>query len=117
MRKEGRATAKRDEKRDGKRAFGQRLYEMRKAHHLTQEQLAEKLDIDSRMLSRYENGDTEMGALLYEKLLAVLHEEETDLPALWNKLNDENRRRAEELLRMMLQAQYYEAGMKNSTDQ
>ena len=113
MRKEGRATAKQDEKR----AFGQRLYEKRKAHHLTQEQLAEKLDIDSRMLSRYENGDAEMGALLYEKLLAVLHEEETALPALWNKLNDENRRRAEELLRMMVQAQCYEAGMKNSTDQ
>ena len=83
---------------------------MRKAHHLTQEQLAEKLDIDRRAVSRYENGEIEMGALLYSKLLKVLHEEEKALPALWDQLNPENRQRAEELIRLMVLAQRYEDG-------
>ena len=103
-------------KKDEKRAFGQRLYEMRKAHHLTQEQLAEKLDIDSRAVSRYESGETEMGALLYEKLLGLFHADEAALPALWEELNGENRRRAEEVIRMLVKAQRYEESFENSAN-
>ena len=56
-----------------KRALGQRLYAMRTERHMTQEELAEKLDIDSRSVSRYENGEVEMGALLYERVLTLFH--------------------------------------------
>lgn len=44
-----------------------RLADVRKARHLTQEQLAERIDIDQSRVSRIENGDlsrTEVGTLV-----------------------------------------------------
>lgn len=96
------------EKAEERRALGRRLFELRTAHHLTQEQLAEKLDIDSRALSRYENGEREMGALLYGKMLALFPPVTASVPDEWEQLSTENRKKAEEFIRILYKAQCYE---------
>ena len=52
-------------------AFGEELREMRQEMHMSQEKLAEALDVDLRMISRYENGNAEMGSLMYRKMLQI----------------------------------------------
>ncbi len=51
--------------------LGEELRGMRREMHMTQEKLAEALDTDARMISRYENGNAEMGALMYRKILRL----------------------------------------------
>ena len=51
--------------------LGQELRGMRREMHMTQEKMAEALDVDPRMISRYENGNAEMGVLLYRKVLRL----------------------------------------------
>lgn len=51
------------------RAFGQTLFEMREGAYITQEKLAEELDVNSKLISRYETGEAQMGALLYDRWL------------------------------------------------
>ena len=51
--------------------LGNWMYESRKDAGLTQRKLADMVDQDPRQISRYENGQAEMGALLYRKLLIL----------------------------------------------
>ena len=51
--------------------YGEHIRQLRKDMHMTQEKLAEKLDITAQELSRYENGHREMGGMLYAKLLKL----------------------------------------------
>ena len=53
------------------REFGKELRGMRKEMHMTQEKMAEALGVDPRMISRYETGNAEMGALQYRKVLRL----------------------------------------------
>ena len=52
--------------------FGEKLYKMRKSKKMTQMQMGEALGVDNRMISRYETGEAEMGALLYDKMLGIV---------------------------------------------
>jgi len=60
------------QKKDELRRFGNNLHAMRKSRHMTQIQLADALEVDYRSISRYETGEVEMGAILYDKMLDVL---------------------------------------------
>jgi len=53
------------------RAFGQKLLDMRLALHVSQTGLGGLLDVDPRQISRYETGASEMGALLYDRILTL----------------------------------------------
>ena len=56
--------------------LGSDLRRMRKEMGMTLETLAEALGTDFRVISRYENGQAEMGALMYRRLV-LLHEQKT----------------------------------------
>ena len=56
--------------------LGERIYQMRKEMHMTQEELAEELGINEKQLSRYEQGKNEIKTLMYLKLMK-LHAEKT----------------------------------------
>lgn len=56
--------------------LGSELRCMRKEMGMTLEELAAELNTDFRVISRYENGQAEMGVLMYRKLLR-LHAEIT----------------------------------------
>jgi transcriptional regulator with XRE-family HTH domain len=59
---------------------------------MTLEKLAEALDTDFRVLSRYENGQAEMGAVMYRNLIQ-LYEQRTaraDLLQQIKKLSPQN---------------------------
>ena len=58
------------------RELGTELRSMRKDIGMTLEELAAELGTDFRVISRYENGQAEMGALMYRKLV-MLHEQKT----------------------------------------
>lgn len=66
------------QKKDELRRFGDSLHVMRKNSRMTQMQLADALDVDYRSISRYETGEVEMGALLYDKMLGVLGQKTGD---------------------------------------
>ena len=94
--------------------FGRKMLAMRKAKHMTQKELADALDIDYRVVSRYETGEAEMGVVLYQKMLAVFgvssldehpQANTADLLQLWNKMNPENRQQLMNLAAMMNKAQ------------
>ena len=53
--------------------FGKELRQMRKEMGMTQEQLAEELNVTPQEISRYEKGHREMGAMMFAKL-QKLHE-------------------------------------------
>lgn len=96
------------ERKDRLRTFGQKLYSMRKIAKMTQMQLADMLDVDYRQISRYETGEAEMGAMLYDKMLSVIapHDSQTDfLLQQWNSLTPENKERLLDLAGMMNRAQ------------
>lgn len=52
--------------------LGEKIRQLRKSRGLTQEQLAEKLDIDNKHLSKIENGDHKPTYKLILKLAEVL---------------------------------------------
>lgn len=58
---------------DFKKAFGEKLKRIRKSRGLTQEQLAEIIEIDSRNLSRIEVGMSFVKAETLEKILRALN--------------------------------------------
>ena len=98
------------EKKEQLYSFGNKLAGMRKAQHMTQMQLADRLGIDNRQISRYENGAAEMGALLYDQMLEVLgnneHDQQTcDLLQQWQTLTPEHREQLLSLAYMMNQSQ------------
>ena len=97
------------ERQDDLRQFGQKLFEMRKSKHMTQMQLAEAMDVDNRMISRYETGQAEPGALYYDRLLNICEPkpqgEATDLLQLFDVLTPDNRAQLLSLARMMGKAQ------------
>ncbi len=64
-------------KEEALRDLGSDIRRMRKEMGMSQEMLAEMLDTDFRVLSRYENGQAEMGAVMYRKL-ERLYERETN---------------------------------------
>lgn len=55
-----------------KKAFGEKVKRLRKMRNLTQEQLAEKIDISPRNLCRIEVGDCFVKAETLERLLTAL---------------------------------------------
>lgn len=64
--------------KDKLRRFGQTLFEMREGAHITQEKLAEELDVNSKLISRYETGEAQMGALLYDRWLIYFGQKTND---------------------------------------
>ena len=62
-----------------KKEFGKNLRLLRKIRNLTQEQLAEKLDLSHRQLTRIENGNSFVSAEVLEKLIIALNVEIKDL--------------------------------------
>ena len=97
------------ERQDDLRQFGQKLFEMRKSKHMTQMQLAEAMDVDNRMISRYETGQAEPGALYYDRLLNICEPKPqggvADLLQLFAVLTPDNRAQLLSLARMMSKAQ------------
>ena len=97
------------EKQDDLRQFGQKLFEMRKAKHMTQMQLADAMDVDNRMISRYETGQAEPGALYYDRLLNICEQkpqgEAAELLQLFDALTPDYRAQLLSLARMMSKAQ------------
>jgi transcriptional regulator with XRE-family HTH domain len=97
------------EKQDNLRLLGQKQFEMRKAKHMTQLQLADALNVDYRVISRYETGQAEPGALYYDRLLDICDQkpqgEAADLLQLFSTLIPENRAQLMSLARMMNMAQ------------
>ena len=57
---------------DFRKSFGEKLKRLRKSKNLTQNQMAEKIDIDPRNLSRIEVGSSFVKAETLEKILDVL---------------------------------------------
>ena len=98
-----------EEKKAELREFGQKLYEMRKGKNLSQMQLADMLDVDRRQISRYENGEAEMGAMLYAKMQNALSVKVdgqlSEFLQLWGALSDENKAQLLNLAKIMNQAQ------------
>ncbi len=62
-------------KEEALRDLGSEIRRMRKEMGMSQETLAEILDTDFRVLSRYENGQAEMGAVMYRKLERLYEQE------------------------------------------
>ena len=97
------------EKQDNLRLLGQKQFEMRKAKHMTQMQLADAMDVDNRMISRYETGQAEPGALYYDRLLNICEPkpqgEAADLLQLFDVLTPDNRAQLLSLAKMMCKAQ------------
>ncbi len=60
-------------------AIGQRIKKHRKNHSLTQEKLAEMLDISTEHLSRIETGSIRPGLSLIEKICLIFNINESDL--------------------------------------
>lgn len=58
---------------DIKKSFGEKIKRLRKKKNLTQEQLAEMIDISPRNLSKIEVGDCFVKAETLEKLLTALN--------------------------------------------
>ncbi len=52
--------------------FVKNLLSMREALGVSQKQLGDILDTDDRQISRYETGQVEMGAMLYDRFQQVL---------------------------------------------
>jgi len=63
-------------KEDALRDLGEDIRRVRKEMGMTLETLAGELGIDFRVLSRYETGHAEMGAVMYRELMR-LHEQKT----------------------------------------
>ena len=79
-------------KEDALRNLGEDIRNMRKEMGMTLEKLAEALDTDFRVLSRYENSQAEMGAVMYRNLIQ-LYEQRTaraDLLQQIKKLSPQN---------------------------
>lgn len=94
--------------------FGEKMRTMRKAKRMSQKELPDALNIDYRVVSRYETGEAEMGVMLYQKMLVVfgvnsLDEhpmaDTGDLLQLWSELTPENRQQLMSLAGMMRKAQ------------
>ncbi len=90
-------------------AFGRKLYRMRKSKKMTQMQMGEALDVDNRMISRYETGEAEMGALLYDKMLDIIGQpvdsDVTELLQQFEKLTPYNKKQLIGLAAAMNQMQ------------
>ena len=75
--------------------FGRKLCAMRESLGLSQKQLGDKLNIDNRQISRYETGQVEMGAMLYERFLELYYGEKDKQSELmlqqWTALTNENK--------------------------
>lgn len=62
-----------------KKCIGKRIKELRKLRHLSQEQLAEKIDINQNALSYIETGENFFSAETLEKLISALDVEPSEL--------------------------------------
>ena len=58
-----------------KKSIGKRIKELRKVRHLSQEQLAERIDINQNALSYIETGENFFSAETLEKLINALRVE------------------------------------------
>ena len=73
-------------KEEALRELGTELRRMRKEMGMTLEALAEELGTDFRVISRYENGQAEMGALMYRELVQ-LHAQKTQQSSLLQQIH------------------------------
>lgn len=55
--------------------IGERIYELRKARGLTQDKLAERLDVTKGCISNWENGYIEPSVAQLRKLVEIFHVE------------------------------------------
>ncbi len=89
--------------------FGNKLRAVREAQGLSQKQLADILDTDDRQISRYETGQVEMGAMLYDRFQkAFLGSEDPRTEMLlqqWALLSHENKEQLINLAIMYNKAQ------------
>lgn len=67
--------------------LGSEIRHMRKEMGMTLEDLAEELDTDFRVISRYENGRAEMGAVMYRKLTR-LYEQKMNVGGLFQQIKN-----------------------------
>ncbi len=85
--------------------FGAELRQMRKDMHMTQEKLAEKLNVAPEDISRYEKGHREMGAIIYSRLLKlhdeVIRKNDNELLAQIQKLSPERREAVLQIIAVM----------------
>lgn len=72
-----------------KELFGQRIKNLRRLHHLTQEKLAELIDIDIRQVARIEAGENYPSVVSLIKICQVFNVTPNDL-IYDNKNVDEN---------------------------
>ena len=77
-----------EEKKASLYSLGSRICYFRKMAKLTQAELASLVDIDYRTLSRYENGNSEMGVNLLFKIAAALKVSPNDLAPEWMERKD-----------------------------
>lgn len=87
-------------KKDDIRDLGAEIRRMRKEMGMTLEALAEELDTDFRMISRYENGQVEMGAVMYRKLMRLYEQKTMEVALLQQimKLSPENQQALETIV-------------------
>lgn len=72
-----------------KKCIGKRIKELRKLRHLSQEQLAEKIDINQNALSYIETGENFFSAETLEKLIFALDVEPSELFEIKHLQKDE----------------------------
>ena len=82
-----------------KKFIGKRIKELRKIRHLSQEQLAEKIDINQNALSYIETGENFVSAETLEKLISALDVEPSELFEIKHLQKDEQL--LDEIVRML----------------
>ncbi len=82
-----------------KKFIGKRIKELRKIRHLSQEQLAEKIDINQNALSYIETGENFFSAETLEKLISALDVEPSELFEIKHLQKDEQL--LDEIVRML----------------
>lgn len=86
--------------------IGQRIRKYRKAHGLSQEQLAEQINISTTHMSHIETGNTKLSLPVFVKIAEVLEIQTDDL--LYDK-NESNSRSLDELMQILNQCSAKEA--------
>lgn len=82
-----------------KKSIGKRIKELRKVRHLSQEQLAEMVEINQNALSYIETGENFFSAETLEKLITALQVEPSELFEVQHLQKDEEL--IEEIVQML----------------
>ena len=83
--------------------LGEEMRRMRTNMGLSQEKMAERLGTDFRVISRYESGQAEPGALLYRQIMNMYRKmrREEELRERIERLSPEDRELVEKLVRRL----------------